>query len=205
MGLFEILVLFMIMAALALTPSASVALVVTRTSTGGLPSGGAVAAGIVLGDLVFVGLAILGMTALAEAMGGLFLVMRYLAAAYLIWFGIGLLRSQPARPAASSSRSASTLSASFLSGLFLTLGDIKAIFFYASLFPAFVDLTAIGATDIAIIVALTVVAVGGVKLGYAYFASQIISAVVGSRAARVARIATGGCMVGAGVYVMSNA
>ena len=129
MGPFEILVLFMIMAVLALTPSASVALVVARTSTGGLPSGGAVAAGIVLGDLVFVGLAILGMTALAEAMGGLFLVMRYLAAAYLIWFGIGLLRSQPARPEASSSRAASTLPASFLSGLLLTLGDIKAIFF----------------------------------------------------------------------------
>lgn len=205
MGLFEILVLFMIMAALALTPSASVALVVARTSTGGLCSGGAVAAGIVLGDLVFVGLAILGMTALAEAMGSLFLLMRYLAAAYLIWFGIGLLRSRPARPTVSSGRSATTVSASFLSGLLLTLGDIKAIFFYASLFPAFVDLTAIGAADIAIIVTLTIVAVGGVKLGYAYFAAQIISALVGSRAAQVARIATGGCMVGAGVYVMSRA
>ncbi|MBL4833087.1 MAG: LysE family translocator [Pseudomonas sp.] len=204
MGLFEILVLFMIMAALALTPSASVALVVARTSTGGLPSGGAVAAGIVLGDLVFVGLAILGMTALAEAMGGLFLVMRYLAAAYLIWFGIGLLRSQPARPAASSSRSASTLSASFLSGLLLTLGDIKAIFFYASLFPAFVDLAAIGAPDIAIIVALTVVAVGGVKLGYAYFSDMVLSGMGELKSFRTIKLTAGGLMMGLGAYLFAR-
>ena len=37
-------------------------------------AGGAVAAGIVVGDLVFVFLAVLGMTALAEVMGSLFLI-----------------------------------------------------------------------------------------------------------------------------------
>src|SRR5690606_23219346 len=97
--------------------------------------------------------------------------MRYMAGAYLIWFGISLLKSKPAlQQYEAAGRSASTLSASFLSGLFLTLGDVKAIFFYASLFPAFVDLASINTSDIAIIVALTIIAVGGIKLGYAYAA-----------------------------------
>lgn len=53
MSLVEIVVLFFAMTSLALVPSASVALVVARSSIAGFLSGGAVAAGIVVGDLIF--------------------------------------------------------------------------------------------------------------------------------------------------------
>jgi threonine/homoserine/homoserine lactone efflux protein len=165
MSLVEIVLLFSAMAALALVPSASVALVVARSSSAGFSNGSAVAAGIVVGDLVFVFLAVLGMAALAELAGSFFLILRYLAGAYLIWFGISLMRSTSSFPVEDSGQAASKLSASFLSGLLLTLGDVKAIFFYVSLFPAFVDLATIGGLDIAIIAMVTVDAVGGVKLG----------------------------------------
>lgn len=205
MSLVEIVVLFVVMVSLALIPSASVALVVVRSSTAGFLNGGAVAAGIVVGDLVFVFLAVLGMAALAEVMGSLFLVLRYLAGAYLIWLGISLLRSKPSPPVETSDRSASTLSTSFLSGLILTLGDVKAILFYASLFPAFVDLATIRTSDIAIIVVLTIVAVGGVKLGYAYYARRVVSFARALRAERAVKVTAGGFMVGAGAYLMVKA
>lgn len=204
MSLFDSLVLFAVMAGLALVPSTSVALVVARTSTAGFASGAAVAVGIVLGDLGFVFLAILGMAALAEIMGGFFLVLKYLAGAYLIWFGVGLMRSRS--PSRKELRGVSTQSlwASFLSGLIITLGDIKAIFFYASLFPMFVDLRTIGALDIATIVAVTLIAVGGVKLGYAYAARKVVSLVGGFGMERGVRISAGGFMVGAGIYVAAK-
>ncbi len=205
MSLVEIVVLFAAMATLALVPSTSVALVVARSSTAGFSNGGAVAAGIVVGDLVFVFLAVFGMAALAEVMGSLFLVLRYLAGAYLIWFGISLLKSKLSLQVEGSGRSASKLSASFFSGLVLTLGDVKAIFFYASLFPAFVDLATIKASDIAIIVVLTVVAVGGVKLGYAYFARGVASFAKDLKAERAVKVTAGGFMVGAGAYLMAKA
>lgn len=205
MSLVEIIALFVVMTILALVPSTSVALVVARSSTAGFLNGSAVAAGIVVGDLVFVFLAVLGMTALAEVMGSLFLIMKYLAGAYLIWFGIGLLKSKQSPPVEASGRSASTLSASFLSGLFLTLGDVKAIFFYASLFPAFVDLATIKTSDITIIVVLTMVAVGGVKLGYAYSATRIASFARGFKAERSVKVTAGGFMVAAGAYLMAKA
>lgn len=205
MSLTEAVVLFVVMASLAIVPSASVALVVVRSSTTGFLSGSAVAAGIVVGDLVFVFLAILGMAALAEVMGSLFLVIRYLAGAYLIWFGITLLRSKPSPYEDVSGRSASTLSASFLSGLILTLGDVKAILFYASLFPAFVDLATIKASDVAIIVVMTMVAVGGVKVGYAYFARNVVSFARRLRAERAVKVTAGGFMVGAGAYLIARA
>ncbi|WP_347332898.1 LysE family translocator [Marinimicrobium locisalis] len=205
MGLVEILLLFAVMTVLALVPSTSVALVVARSSTAGFLNGSAVAAGIVVGDLIFVFLAILGMAALAEMMGSLFLILRYLAGAYLVWFGISLMRSKPPSKVEASDRSASTLSASFLSGLILTLGDVKAILFYASLFPAFVDLTAITASEIAIIVVLTIVAVGGVKLGYAYAGMKIVSFARGFKAERAIKTTVGGFMVGAGAYLLAKA
>jgi threonine/homoserine/homoserine lactone efflux protein len=205
MSLVEMLVLFVVITTLALVPSTSVALVVTRSSSAGFINGGAVAAGIVVGDLVFVFLAILGMTALAEVLGGLFLMLKYVAGAYLIWFGISLLRSKPSSQVTVVSRSASTLSASFFSGLILTLGDVKAIFFYASLFPAFVDLARIKTADIAIIVGITVVAVGGVKLGYAYSAKKVVAFARGFKAERAVNVTAGGVMVGAGAYLMVKA
>ena len=205
MSLVEIIILFTAMVALSLVPSASVALVVVRSSTAGFLNGVAVVTGIVVGDLVFVFLAILGMAALADVMGSLFLGLRYLAGVYLIWFGISLLRSKPSSLVAASGRSGSTLSASFLSGLILTLGDVKAILFYASLFPAFVDLANINTSDITIVVLVTIVAVGGVKLGYAYSAMRVVSLARGLEKERAVKNTAGGFMVCAGAYLMAKA
>lgn len=89
--------LLVLMVGLAVLPSASVALVVTRSATHGFPHGAAVASGIVIGDLIFVTLAVLGLSALAETGGGFMLsVFRYLGGSYLIWLGLGLLRSRRA-------------------------------------------------------------------------------------------------------------
>lgn len=205
MSLVEILALFTVMAALALVPSTSVALVVARASSAGFSNGCAVAAGIVAGDLILVLLAVLGMTALAEAVGSFFLILRYLAGAYLIWFGISLMRSKAPLQVEHSGRSVSKLSASFFSGLLLTLGDVKAIFFYASLFPTFVDLATIRTLDIAAIAIITIVAVGGVKLGYAYFAGVVASFGTNHRAERAVKVTAGGLMVGAGSYLIAKA
>lgn len=54
---------------LAAIPSGSVGFVVISSASRGFSSGVAASLGIVAGDLIFVTLALLGMTALAEAMG----------------------------------------------------------------------------------------------------------------------------------------
>ena len=94
MNIIEISSLFIIMFSLALIPSASVALVITRSVILGIPNGIAVALGIVLGDLVFIALAIYGLSAIAESMGWLFLIIKYIGATYLLWLGITLLKTK---------------------------------------------------------------------------------------------------------------
>ena len=170
----QALALFLVMLPLAAMPSASVALVVARSGSGGRASGAFCALGIVAGDLLFVAIALFGMSLLAQWMGALFGVLRFCGAAYLIWQGIRLLRPRKGTaPRAPASGTASP-AGDFLAGLALTLGDAKAILFYASLFPALVDIEHIGPGDAALIAAITAVTVGGVKLAYALLAERIV-------------------------------
>ncbi|WP_295878568.1 LysE family translocator [uncultured Thiohalocapsa sp.] len=188
MGIIETLMLFGILALLAASPSASVALVVTRSATAWIADGAAVAAGIVLGDLVFILLTVLGLSAAAEAMGSLFMALKYLGAAYLIWLGVSLFRTgHKTTESAFSGRGTGSLTASFLAGFALTLGDVKAILFYASLFPMLLDLAALRMLDVAVIVVTTIAAVGGVKLIYALSATKLAAMAKGLALASAAR------------------
>lgn len=196
--------LFGIMACLAALPSSSVALVVVHSAAANLRSGLAVSLGIVAGDLLFATLAVVGMTTLAEALGSLFILLRYCAAAYLLWLGVGLIRSATSDASKSEFPVARTLHGSFLAGFLLTLGDVKAILFYASLFPAFVDLANLSAGDMAIIMVITALAVGGVKVVYAVAAQRVALTVGRSKWKKPAQMATGGLMLGAGGYLVAK-
>lgn len=192
------------MLVLAAIPSASVALVVARSATLGIANGISAALGIVVGDLVFVSLAILGMGILAETMGAFFSILKFIGAAYLIAIGFALLRSKNDLSPQERVSSKRSLAASFASGLLLTLGDVKAILFYASLFPAFVDMASLNGTDIAGIVIVTAIAVGSVKISYALAARKIAQRLSRHRARKLIRPAAGCCMIGAGAYVISK-
>lgn len=204
MTLLSLLTLTFVMICLALLPSTSVALVVTRSATAGARQGLWAAAGIVMGDLLFVLIALLGMSALAQTLGPFFVAIKYLAAGYLILFGLSLLRpGNPADdvvPPGRKRRSAG----SFLAGLLVTLGDVKAIFFYASLFPALVDVGALQVVDIAILLLITLVAVGGVKLGYALTAHRMVALTRRLPLVRRARPLAGCVLIGAGGFLLAK-
>jgi len=206
MSLIEILALFGIMASLAAIPSASVALVVTRSATLGVGNGVAVSAGIVLGDLAFIGLAMFGLSVLAETLGSLFLVIKYLGAIYLLWLGLSLLRTKRGTTApANAGNRRGSLAASFLAGFALTLGDVKAILLYLSLFPLFVDLSALQAADVLTIVCITVASVGGVKMLYALSARKLATMARELKFESAAGKTAGTIMLGAGSYIIAKA
>ena len=196
--------LLLVTITLAAIPSSSVALVVVRSATLGVRNGIAAALGIVVGDLIFVALAIAGLVAIAEVMGTLFAVLRYAAAAYLIWFGISLIRGGAKPGGLENAHRAGGMSVSFAAGVALTLGDVKAILFYAALFPVFVDVSALTSFDIAAIGAITIIGVGGVKAAYAVAARSVANASRGFPFRRPIRIAAGTMMIGTGGYLIAK-
>ena len=205
MSIVESVSLFGIMVALAAMPSTSVALVVARSAALGVGNGIAVAVGIVSGDLVFIILAISGLSAIAEAMGGLFLVVKTLGGLYLVWFGFSLLTSK-GREISKADRLGHkrSLVASWVAGFVVTLGDIKAIIFYASLLPLFVDLSNVKTAEIFVVMLITLIGVGGVKVVYAVFAREAAAYVANRNLESKARKTAGGLLVGAGGYLIAK-
>lgn len=166
----SMLALFSAMVVLAAIPSISVLAVSTRSATGGFIHGAFTTLGILVGDIIFILVAIWALS-LLEALGDLFILIKFLGGAYLIFLGIQVWRSPSSETATQETGSISLLS-SFLTGLFITLGDQKATLFYLGFFPAFVDISTISYLDTGVIIAITIVAVGGVKLGYALMANK---------------------------------
>lgn len=206
MSIIQALTLFAIMVSLAALPSSSVALVVARSATAGVANGIAVSVGIILGDLLFVLLAVTGLAAVAELMGGFFSVLKFVGGLYLIWLGVSLLKAQGGQLSLQDTeRGNRGLLVSISAGFLLTLGDIKAILFYASLFPLFINLDSASVLDYAWVVAITVISVGSVKILYAVFATNVAEYAQKKQIGSTPQMVAGGLMVGVGTYVVLKA
>ncbi len=207
----KIAALFGALALLAALPSVSVLAVTAKSASSGFIYGAFTALGIVVGDLIFILLAVFGLALLVETLGSLFFLINYAGGAYLIWLGLSLWRSNArssttfnatsTEPAANPEASRLT---SLITGLLITLGDQKAIFFYLGFLPAFLDLATLTSIDIGIVVLVTFFAVGGVKLGYAYAAAQA-GLLLGRSIGAVLNAVAAGIMVVAGIVIMARA
>jgi len=199
----SIVALFTAMVVLASIPSVSVLAVSTRAATFGFIHGVFTTLGIVVADIIFIIIAIWGLSFLAETMGSLFVLIKYFGGAYLIWLGIGLCRSKT-KDAEMEKVVESSLLSSFLTGLLITLGDQKATLFYLGFFPAFLDISKISYLDTCIIIAITIVGVGGVKLCYAFMASRA-KLFINYRIRKGINIAAGCVMIAVGVFLVTKA
>lgn len=191
------------MIALAAIPGPGVIAVTARSVGAGLPHGLWAAAGVVAGDYVFITLALLGLVTLANIMGELFVVIKYIGAAYLIWLGINLMRTKSSLTKGNTV-SAPKYSASFAAGLFTTLGNPKAIVFYISFFPAFLDLSNVALLDALCIFAVATVAIGGVKVSYAWIAHKASTRYSGYTDSKALKISSGSMLIGSGIYVAAR-
>lgn len=200
MSLSNIVALFTAMVVLAAIPSVSVLAVSTRSATSGFIHGVFTTLGIVLGDIIFIIIAIWGLSFLAETMGSLFVLIKYLGGAYLIFLGIGLLRAK-GRDVETGEVVKSSLFSSFLTGFLITLGDQKATLFYLGFFPAFVDLSRVSWWDTGVIIAIATVAVGGVKLGYALVANRA-RLLISGKITKGLNIAAGCVMIAVGMFLI---
>lgn len=189
------------LASLAALPGSSVLLVVACSLRGGVKHGAAAALGIVLADLLFIGLALAGVAALAQTLGGAFMVIKVLAALFLLGLGIQLCLSASTSPQWSAAPRLHTLWHSGVAGFVLTLADVKAVVFYASLLPLFVDFQQMTRIDMASVVLIAAVAVGGVKLMYAVFARSLVQRLPGLSSSGQ-KMAGAGLIASAGVLLL---
>ncbi len=171
MSLFSLAAFAVAMAALAATPGPGVFATVGRALASGFQHAAVVVLGIVIGDLIFLMFAIYGLATVAAWMGDLFTVVRYAGAAYLIWLGITLWRSDPANTAVAAIAEPAW-SQNLISGLLITLSNPKVILFYLGFLPAFVDLSRLNGLDTMLLAAVVALVLGSILLTYAYAAAN---------------------------------
>lgn len=200
----SIIALFGAMVLTAIIPGPAVFAVVARSMASGFSHGLFTTMGIVAGDFVFILLAVYGLSAMAEMMGSLFVMVKYLGGAYLIWLGISLWRKKNEVVTIEGVDESSWL-ANFLTGLMITLSNPKAILFYVGFFPAFLELSSISMTDTAIIMLVATAAFGSVNLGYAYMASKAGVLFNSCKAKKRMNLTAGSMMIGTGSLLLVKA
>lgn len=193
-------VLFITMVVLAVLPGPGIMVVVSRSLAQGFGAGVMTAFGVVCGDYIFIALAISGLSLLSDSLSVLLTVVRYLGAAYLLFLGVSLLRQPSAIPLLATARF--RFSSHYLAGLLVTLANPKAILFYASFFPAFVNLRELSGVDIFIIYGVTAVAVGGVMVFYAFVVSRGRALVTSTLVAKAIRYLSSALLVVCGLYIV---
>lgn len=203
MTLTNVLALLGSMLILAMLPSVSVLTVSARSASGGFVHGVATTVGIIAGDLIYILLAISGLALLTKVMGESAYLIKYAGGAYMIWMGIRLWRTSGKPISTADQSTASSLLSSFMTGLLLTLADQKVVIFYLGFLPAFIDLAGISYLDTAIVMATTIVAVGSVKLAYAFLAHKA-GTMFGSKASGLMNRSASGVMVGVGLYLFAK-
>lgn len=87
---------------LNIMPGPDSLLIMARSATQGWRAGSAAALGIGAGTMMHVLAAAIGLSALLATSATAFTVVKWVGAAYIVYVGIGLLRSKPAKPVAAS-------------------------------------------------------------------------------------------------------
>lgn len=124
---------------LNVTPGPDTLYIVGRSTAQGLRGGVLAALGIGAGALVHISAAALGLSAILAASATAFTVVKLIGAAYLLYVGVGLIRSarESARPAASTSRTFS-MRGIFFQGFLTNVLNPKVALFFLAFLPQFV-------------------------------------------------------------------
>ena len=200
----SLLALFLAMLLLAIIPGPAVFALIARSFSSGFLRGLYMTAGIVAGDYVFIVLALFGLSALAEVMGTTFFIIKYISAAYLIWLGYKLLKAKSDSVEIEASKD-SSLWSNFMAGLLITLGNPKAILFYVGFFPAFINVTEVATSDIALIMFTATLAFGSVNICYVLLALKAKKLFKSPKASTVINKTAGTIMVSTGSLVAVRA
>ncbi|MFS4580082.1 LysE family translocator [Phaeobacter sp. C3_T13_0] len=188
------------MCLLAMSPGPGLAAVLSRSIVSGAKAGAMVVVGLVLVDFLFLGLAIVGLSAIATALGPLFQIVKYAAAIYLLWLGYNTIKQAGQVISVERQGARSDLRDVGL-GAAVTLGNPKAILFYGAFLPTFFDISLIGFSEFLAICAIIVAVSFAVYCTYMWLIARSRQFFATPKLQKRLHQVTGTVFLGAGVSV----
>jgi threonine/homoserine/homoserine lactone efflux protein len=172
-----------------------------RALSGGFAAAWPLAVGVALGDAIWPLAAVLGLNWIENSYGDVLSLLRWVAAGIFLIMGVLLIRKPATTVAADSRLTRPGPWAGFSVGLAVVIGNPKAILFYMGALPGFFTLGALTPTDIAAIIALSMLIPMAGNLGLALFLDRARQLLSSPENIRKLNVASGAMLIGVGLAI----
>jgi len=185
-------------------PGPGVAAVIARGLAHGLKGTPAFIAGFMVGDLIWFAIAATGLAALANTAATLFVIIKWIGVAYLLYLAWKLWSAPSASVEVSAKNDRQHGWHAFAASLMLTLANPKTILFFLALLPTVIDLASMNALRFMEVSAAMCVVLPSVLGAYAFLAARARELFTTPKAVRRLNRSSGVAMAGAAVVVATR-
>lgn len=184
--------------ALAIVPGPTVSLIIANSLRRGTGAGLANVFGTQLGLVTMIGVLAVGLDTVVAVMGEAFFWVKLAGAAYLVWLGITMLRSDGELAPATGARR--TGLGYVVQGFLVIWSNPKALLFFGAFIPQFVDPAHPAAPQVVVYGAIFMACASIVDLGWAFAAGRA-GRLLTRRRVRAAEIGSGGVLLAGGTML----
>ncbi len=185
------------------SPGPSVAALIARVLTRGPRDVFPFLSAMWVGEAIWLSLAVLGLAAVAETFHYLFVAIKWIGVAYLLYLAWKMWTA-PAVTEDGALPETGSAGKLFFAGLTVTLGNPKIMMFYVALLPTIIDLNAVTVAGWAELVAVMFAVLVLVDFAWVAFAARARTFLRSPRAVRIANRTSAGLMAGAAVAVAAK-
>ena len=186
---------------IVLVPGPTVTLIIANAMRHGTRAGFANVAGTQFGVAIMIAIAGFGLNSLIESMGHWFEWLRLLGAAYLIWMGVQMFRSDAGAKAKGTSRT--PRGGFFMQGFLVAVSNPKTLLFFGAFLPQFIDPAGDYATQIILMGVTAMLCAAVTDSVYAFAAGRAGRMLSAGRIRLLSRV-SGSFLVGGGVWLATS-
>ena len=195
-----------------ITPGPGVFALLAKALVSGAKTCVPMALGMTISDIIYLLLATVGLATIAENYSGLFTVIRFVGAGYLIYLGwkmwtaeidMNLHQSSGNYEVKNEIKKTAWLSG-FIQGFLISASNPKVILFYIAFLPTFIDLSSLNNGDIVLASVLTFFALMAGLMLISIGASSVRQYLKSRTAIKRLNRGAGSVMIGAGLFLVAR-
>jgi threonine/homoserine/homoserine lactone efflux protein len=203
MTLSNLLVFALALLIAAGSPGPSIAALVARVLSNGCRDVLPFLAAMWLGEAVWLGCAVGGLAVAAHTLGAVFIALKFIGAAYLLFLALKMWFAPTQVPGGDLPKGQSAWRM-FGAGLTITLGNPKIMVFYLALLPTLVDLNRVGASAWLELTAIMLAVLMTVDAAWALLAVRARRLLTSRKAVRIANRSSAAVMAGAAAVIATH-
>lgn len=185
------------------TPGPSIAALVARVISKGTRGVFPFLFGMWIGDAVWLTVAVLGLSAIAETFNHVFIAIKWLGVAYLLYLAFKMWTASPDPSEAELPEARSSLKL-FATALSVALGNPKIMMFYIALLPSIIDIHAVTVVGWVELVSCQFVVLMTVNLSWIFLAGKARGFLKSRRALQMANRVSAGAMASAAAAIATR-